>query len=83
MTKQEAMSILLNEWAGCRDATGLLNALERIGVVQFDKPRRERLLERAENWRQVGGVLEVTPETLSLACRLICEMADELERSRP
>lgn len=59
------------------DATSLVCALEALGVLKLDEPS---LLKRAAKYRTAGGYIEISPEGMSEACRLICDMAKELER---
>jgi hypothetical protein len=82
VTKDEAVKVLSSEWATCSDAQGLLTALEQIGVVKFDKPRREALLSRAAGWRGNGFAIGITRANIEEAARLIDDLAKELERGK-
>jgi hypothetical protein len=66
------------------DAFGHANAFVdlfvALGMLRLDEPKLDGVLRRARKYRSPGGVLEVSSESLCDAVRLICEMADELEK---
>lgn len=41
MTNDKACQILVETWGGCVDAQGLIFALERLGVLKLDSPRKK------------------------------------------
>lgn len=82
MTFDKAVETLTGYWAGCQDAAGLVLALQVMGAIKIDPDRRHALIKEAEAYRRPGGLIEVTPGNFSDACRLICEMADQLEKGK-
>jgi hypothetical protein len=81
MKKFDAVDILTKNWAGCVDATGLLTALERIGVVKFDETESQKLLKRADSWTAAGSFVPVCPSTIREAVDLIRDLSDALRQT--
>lgn len=80
MTIEEGCELLASKWFGCHDSLGLLSALQEMGAVKFDVSKRQQLLDQASRY-QIGKLIEVSSSNLGDACRLICDLAVELQKS--
>jgi hypothetical protein len=63
-------------------AHAFVDLFAQLGMLDLDEPKREGVLRRARKYREAGGMIEVSADSLCEAVRLICEMADELEKQR-
>jgi len=81
-TEKEAVEVLTSYWGACRDAIGLLRALEQLGVLHIERPPPpEILIAQAKQWARPAGVVECSPAEMSRAVKLITELGKALEAS--
>jgi hypothetical protein len=78
-TMQEAVNALSKNWGACRDAAGLVMALEEMGILHIERPPvPETLIAEAKQWSRPGGFVDVTPDEMLRAARLISDLGNAL-----